>query len=555
MVIMETITVTFEDGSKREYLKGILLKDVIEDVRKNSKFDVICANYRNQIILCNDSLVNNGELYLYDINTPQGNKIYERGLIFLFEVAVWEVLGKFTKVKIKHSIDKGIYCEIDYPLTEEVIMNIKSKMNDLVAKEIPFVKLDTSKEEALKYFKNLKRDDKIKTLTYSFSKFITLHKFNGYYNYILGDLPCDSGVLKYFDFTLLSDHGVVLRFPSNYDNGKIYKYKHHKKYFDSLSEYSQWGELLKINTIGDLNEAVIEGRTAEVVQLAETLQNFKLTSIAQDIAKRPEVKVVLLSGPSSSGKTTTAKKLSLYLKTLGLNPYHLSIDDYFLERDETPLDENGKPDFESIRAVDTKLFNSQLSKLLRGVKVTLPTFNFITGKKEYVRTLKMSDKDILVIEGLHALNEELTSDIDAKNKYKIYISPLTYLNIDNDSRIGMTDIRLLRRMIRDNRTRGYNPSHTLKSWKDVRSGEQKYVFPYQDAADNIIFNTFLVYELGVLKTYAEPLLFSIKEDDPEYQTAVRLLEMLKFVLPISNDDISDTSILREFIGGSYFERV
>ena len=263
--------------------------------------------------------------------------------------------------------------------------------------------------------------------------------------------------------------------------------------------------------------------------------------------------MVLLSGPSSSGKTTTARKLSLYLKSLGLNPCPLSIDDYFIEREDTPLNEDGKPDYESIRAIDTKLFNNQVSKLLKGSKVTIPTFNFITGKKEFNRTIQMNKNDVLIIEGLHALNEELTKSIDKKNKYKIYISPLTFLNVDDDNRIGMTDIRLLRRMVRDSRTRGYSPSHTLSTWADVRKGEQLYVFPYQDA-DNAVFNSSLVYELGVLKTYVEPLLFSVKEDDPQYGTARKLLELFKFVLPIPSEYVPDLSILREFIGGSYFER-
>ena len=245
-------------------------------------------------------------------------------------------------------------------------------------------------------------------------------------------------------------------------------------------------------------------------------------------------------------------KLSLYLKSLGLNPTHLSLDDYFHERAETPLGEDGKPDFESITAVDIKLFDSQISKLLKGTKVVVPTFNFIDGKKEYKRTVQLKENDILIIEGLHALNEELLTNIPKKKKFKIYVSPLTYLNIDNDNRISMTDLRLLRRMVRDNRTRGYSPSVTLGTWMKVRSGEEKHVFPYQDNAD-ALFNTSLAYELSVLKTYAEPLLFSIKEDDPEYQTAQRLIELLKFVLPIPSESVPKTSILREFIGDSYFE--
>jgi len=283
------------------------------------------------------------------------------------------------------------------------------------------------------------------------------------------------------------------------------------------------------------------------------MQDYKLLNIAEQIVlNKEDYKIILISGPSSSGKTTTSMKLSLYLKSLGLNPTHISIDDYFHERNETPLGPNGKPDFESLQAVDTKLFDSQISKLLKGAKVTLPTFNFIEGKKEYKRTVTLKENDILIIEGLHALNENILTNIPKKKKFKIYISPLTYLNIDNDNRMSMTDLRLLRRMIRDNRTRGYNPSKTLNTWSDVRSGEEKYVFPYQDNAD-IIFNSSLAYELAVIKTFAEPLLFTIKEDDPEFLTAKRLLELLKCVLPLPSETVPKVSILREFIGGSYFE--
>lgn len=277
-------------------------------------------------------------------------------------------------------------------------------------------------------------------------------------------------------------------------------------------------------------------------------------SIAKEISKnKANIKMVLLSGPSSSGKTTTSKKLALYLKTFGLTPHPLSLDDYFLEREETPLNENGKPDYEGIRAIDTKLFNRQIKKLLDGHEVITPTYDFITGKKVFNKPLKLDINVILIVEGLHALNEEISKDIQKKNKYKIYISPLIFLNIDDDNRISLTDIRLLRRMVRDYYTRGHSPSKTLSSWSDVRQGEEKYVFPYQDEAD-VIFNSFLAYELGVIKTYVEPLLYSVPPEDKEYHTAIRLLEVLKLVLPIPSEDIPKTSILREFIGGSYFEK-
>lgn len=550
---MDTITISFEDGKKREYIKGVKFIDIIKDVKNLYKYDIICGKFRNQIVNYDDSIVKSGKLYLYDINTKEGNKIYERGLTVLFESCVRDLFGKQTFIKISYSIDKGVFCNIDKKMTEEDVDKIKKLMKEKVSKSIPFVKIETSRTEAIEYFKSLKRYDKVKSLFYDTSNFISLYKFDGTYNYILGNLPYDSGILKLFDLSLLDD-GIVLRFPSIYDNGRIVKYTHHEKYYNSLNEYSRWADLLNISNIGELNEAIINNNAGEIIKLSEMIQDYKLLSIAEKITlNKNEIKIVLISGPSSSGKTTTSKKLALYLKTLGLNPHQISLDDYFLNRDDTPLDEDGKPDFESLRAIDVKLFDSQMEKLLKGSKVITPTYNFVTGKKIFNKPLQILDKDILIIEGLHALNGNLLKNINKKNKFKIYISPLAFMGIDNDNRMSMTDIRLLRRMVRDNRTRGYSPEHTLSTWESVRKGEEKYVFPFQDDAD-VIFNSILAYEIGVLKTYVEPLLFSVNEDNDEYMSALRLIELLKFVLPIPSDTVPDTSILREFIGNSYFEK-
>lgn len=550
---MDTITITFEDGKKREYIKGVKFIDIIKDVKNLYKYDIICGKFRNQIVNYDDSIVKSGKLYLYDINTKEGNKIYERGLTVLFESCVRDLFGKQTFIKISYSIDKGVFCNIDKKMTEEDVDKIKKLMKEKVLKSIPFVKIETSRTEAIEYFKSLKRYDKVKSLFYDTSNFISLYKFDGTYNYILGNLPYDSSILNLFDLSLLDD-GIVLRFPSIYDNGRIVKYTHHEKYYNSLNEYSRWADLLNISNIGELNEAIINNNAGEIIKLSEMIQDYKLLSIAEKITlNKNEIKIVLISGPSSSGKTTTSKKLALYLKTLGLNPHQISLDDYFLNREDTPLDEDGKPDFESLRAIDVKLFDSQMEKLLKGSKVITPTYNFVTGKKIFNKPLQILDKDILIIEGLHALNGNLLKNINKKNKFKIYISPLAFMGIDNDNRMSMTDIRLLRRMVRDNRTRGYSPEHTLSTWESVRKGEEKYVFPFQDDAD-VIFNSILAYEIGVLKTYVEPLLFSVNEDNDEYMSTLRLIELLKFVLPIPSDTVPDTSILREFIGNSYFEK-
>ena len=551
---METIIVTLQNGKKLEYKKGIKLYEVLENLKNDLPFDILIAKYRNEFINYNDSLTKNGTLELFDINTSLGNRTYERALTIVFKTAVYEVLGPDTKVIVRHSLDKGIYIDIDKKITKDKLELIKVVMKDKIAKQIPFTKIETTIQEATEYFKNIKRKDLVKTLFYNKSNYITLYKFENTYHYVLGLLPNDSGVIKYFDLTLLEGKGIVLRYPSIYNNGKIVKYTHHDNLFNSLEEYAEWGKILNINNLGDLNDSIVNTKPGELINLSESIQDYKLLKIAETIKqKSKDIKIVLMSGPSSSGKTTTARKLSLYLKTLGLNPIALSLDDYFLDREDTPLDENGNYDFESLRAIDTKLFNNQISKMLKGSKVITPTFDFVKGKKTFKNAIKLEEKDILIIEGLHCLNDALLESIPRKNKYKIYISPLPFLNIDNDNRISMTDLRLLRRMVRDNRVRGYSPSQTLKSWADVRKGEEKYIFPFQDEADTI-FNSTLAYELAVLKTYAEPLLFTVQEDDPEYDTALRLLQLLKFVLPMPSQDVPSVSILREFIGGSYFER-
>lgn len=550
---METIILTFDNGIKKEYVKGIKLKEVLSSLKEEYPNDIVFAKYNSRIIDEEEPLKKSGKLSLYDLNTMQGNKTYERGLLYLFEVCASEVLGSDTPIYVKYSIDKGIFCKIDKPITTEDVSKIKKLMKEKVKEELPFTRIETTKEEAIAYFKGLNREDKIKTLFYNTSNYISLYKLEDKYNYIIGSMPNNTRVLKYFDLSLIKNKGIVVRSPSIYDDYKVIKYTHHEHYFNSLEEYSKWGDNLNISNLGELNDYISHNNAGDIIQLSEIMQDYKLLNIAEEIVLNKEnYKIILLSGPSSSGKTTTSKKLSLYLKSFGLNPTHLSLDDYFHERIETPLGPNGKPDFESLKAIDVKLFDNQISKMLKGTKVTVPTYNFVEGKKEYKRTVQLKENDILIIEGLHALNEELLTNIPKKQKFKIYLSPLTYLSIDNDNRISMTDLRLLRRMVRDNRTRGYNPSKTLNTWRDVRDGEEKYVFPFQDSAD-VMFNTSLAYELAVLKSYAEPLLFTIEHDDPEYETARRLLGLLENVLPIPSESVPKVSILREFIGGSYFE--
>lgn len=548
---MDNVIITFEDDTKKEYYKGIKLGEIIKDVAPNK--EIICGSIDNVILNHNDIINHSGKLYLYGLNSSNGSKVYERGLIFLFKVCAVEVLGKDTQIKVRNSIDRGIFFEVDGDVNEDDINKIKELMQERVDKDLTFEKIETSMNDAITYFKQIKREDKIKTLFYDKNKYVTLYKFDGVYNYFVGDLPHSSGILKHFDLTLILGKGIILRYPSMFDNGKMVKYTHHDKFFESISLYLTWSKILKISTIGELNDEIVKSRPGDIINTCELVQDTTLQYIAKNIwDNKDKIRMVLLSGPSSSGKTTTAKKLSMYLRTAGLNPVPISLDDYFLEREQTPINENGKPDFESLRAIDVKLFNKQIEKLLKGSKVTLPTYNFISGKKEYNRTVEMKENDILIIEGLHALSDELLKDVPRDKKYKIYVSPLVFLNIDDDNRINLTDIRLIRRMVRDNRTRGYSPSQTLEIWNEVRSGEENYVFPYQDSAD-VVCNTFSPYELPIMKVYALPLLYKVQSDDPEYMTALRLIKLLDLVLPLPSEEIPSLSILREFIGKGYFE--
>ena len=384
------------------------------------------------------------------------------------------------------------------------------------------------------------------------STYVHLYKIGNMYNYIFSKMPSETSCLKEFKLTYLDDDEFVLQFPTFYINDRIKEYTHHEKLFEVFRQAKEWGRLMHIETASDLNDIVASGHINDLIRISETLLNNRILDQVKDIKKNgTKVKVVLIAGPSSSGKTTCCAKLAMYLHSFGLIPRMISMDDFFKNRVDTPRKENGEYDFESLNAIDLKLFNKTIKDLLDGKKVKMPTFDFYSGEKKFKKEMIMEKTDILLIEGIHALNPKLLSDIPRENKYKVYLSPLTAVNIDKDNRMSTTDNRLLRRMIRDNRTRGYNVSQTLDLWDDVREGEEKYIFAYQDEAD-FVFNTSLIYEFCVLKTYVLPLLYSVKSDDPNYSEAVRLMKVLNVFLPIPSEAIPEDSILREFIGGSCF---
>lgn len=547
---MEKVKVTYL-GKSYMYPKDITLEDISKDFQENYSETIIMAEVNGRPYELNYKVTDDVTVDFFDLTSPTGNRVYESGLIFVLEKACLNMLN--SEIEVKYSIDKGIYIKTYKKITKEDLDKVSREMKEIVKRDLPIQKNLVNRLEAIEYYKSTKSYDKVNVLKYSVNTNVNLYRLMDIYNYFFSYLPVSTGALKEFKLTYIDQNSFVLRYPNIYYLNKIPVYKHHDKLFNEFKKYDEWSEKLGIENVSSLNSRVTKGNVDDIVLLSENIQNNSLFKIAETIYNNKKLKLILLAGPSSSGKTTTSKKLELFLKGFGLNPIAISIDNYFVDRDKTPRLPDGSYDFESLNAINVELFNRNLKDLLDGKEVTLPVYNFITGKSELSdESIKLGEKEILIVEGLHALNEELTYSIDKKNKYKIYLCPLTVLSLDNHNRIRTTDNRLLRRIVRDNRTRGYSASDTLSSWGKVREGEEKYVFPFQDEAD-VIFNTSLIYELGVLKTYAEPLLYSVEESDPMYKEAVRLLNLLKNILPISNDYIPVDSIVREFIGGGYFK--
>ena len=556
---MEKVKVTYL-GKSYMYPKDITLEDISKDFQENYSETIIMAEVNGRPYELNYKVTDDVTVDFFDLTSPTGNRVYESGLIFVLEKACLNMLN--SEIEVKYSIDKGIYIKTYKKITKEDLDKVSREMKEIVKRNLPIQKNLVNRLEAIEYYKSTKSYDKVNVLKYSVNTNVNLYRLMDIYNYFFSYLPVSTGALKEFKLTYIDQNSFVLRYPNIYYLNKIPVYKHHDKLFNEFKKYDEWSEKLGIENVSSLNNKVTKGNVDDIVLLSENIQNNSLFKIAETIynnkkgfetIKSIKLKLILLAGPSSSGKTTTSKKLELFLKGFGLNPIAISIDNYFVDRDKTPRLPDGSYDFESLNSINVELFNKNLKDLLDGKEVTLPVYNFITGKSELLdESIKLGEKEILIVEGLHALNEELTYSIDRKNKYKIYLCPLTVLSLDNHNRIRTTDNRLLRRIVRDNRTRGYSASDTLSTWSKVREGEEKYVFPFQDEAD-VIFNTSLIYELGVLKTYAEPLLYSVEENDPMYKEAVRLLNLLKNILPISNDYIPVDSIVREFIGGGYFK--
>ena len=540
------------NGEKFKYSRGITLQEIYMEHQVQFKYPIILAKVNNRLKELSAELTEDCKVEFIDLTTSEGNRVHVNGLIFMVLYSINKIFGSSVKTYVEHSLDKGIYIKTGFKITEEKVKELEQFMKEVVKKDMPITKLTIDRLEAIDYYTHIGDETKAGVLKYNTDNYITLYRLGNVYDYFYSLMAPSTGKLKDFALTYISEHGFVLRFPTIYIKDKIKKYEHHPNMFRVFEEYRGWADLIGIRDSVDLNRVVSTGKASDLIKMDETVQTHRLLTIAKEIYdKRDKIKIALIAGPSSSGKTTTSRKLCLYLNILGFHPITVAMDDYFLDKKDTPKDEKGNYDYECLEAIDLKLFDKQMQQLLNGEEIVPPTYNFIIGKKEYKSTLKLNDNDILIIEGIHALDPKILTNIDRDRKYKIYISPLTELNIDNHNRISTTDNRLLRRIIRDNRTRNYKVEDTLKQWPSVREGEEKYIFPYQDESDAMI-NSASIYEIGILKTYVEPLLYSVNKDSPYYEEAKRLLNFLRLFLPIPSDSIPEDAVIREFIGGSYF---
>lgn len=493
------------------------------------------------------------KLRLLDTTTSDGNRIYVRGLTYIL-IKAFEELYPGKKFYVNYSLGHSLYCESDsMTFSDEDINSIMARMKEIISKNIPFEKRILTLEEAMNLYKNAGREDKRGLLETRMKTHVSMYFCEDTFNYFYGVMPISTGYTPNFDLVKY-ENGLLLVYPRRFSDRKIDKVKESKKLYATFDDYDKIHKVLGIETIVGLNRYIKEGKAGEVIRICEALHEKKIANIADRIAADRDKKIILIAGPSSSGKTTFAQRLGIQLAVNGLRTVTLSMDNYFVERENTPRDENGNYDFECLEAVDIKYFNEQLNDLLNGKEVDLPTFDFTDGKRKFLgNKAKLDEDEVIVIEGIHGLNEKATIDIPRKNKFKIYISALTTLNIDDCNRVTTSDTRLLRRMVRDSKFRSHQPAATIKMWESVRRGEEKYIFPFQEDAD-AMFNSSMVYEIAALKPYAEPLLASVDYNSEEFSEAKRLYEFLSYFIPIESKEIPINSIMREFIGDGCFYR-
>lgn len=533
--------------------RGITIEEIYKEVKDELTYTVLAARVNNKIERLDHRLYNDCRVELLDMRTQEANLIYQNSLCLIYLKAIEDVLGK-VEVDIENAINKGLYTEIksQTPVTANDVKRIQKRMRQLVDAEVPFVREKLTREEAEKIFMETGCPEKIELLCENqHLRKIPFYSLDGFRDFFYGLMVPSAGYIQYFEL-MKYRRGVLLRFPHPSNPNVIPEYVDEKMLYRTFGEQSRWGNLMGINYVSDLNRKIEEGKFKELIQLSEALHERRIVEIA-DMITRQKKRIILIAGPSSSGKTTFAQRLCIQLRVNGLQPLYMGTDDYFVEREETPLDEFGEKNYEDLDAVDIHLFNQNINDLLAGKTVDMPTFDFMTGHKVFGKRLtSIRSSQPIVIEGIHALNEDLTRELPAEQKFKIYISPLTQLNIDSHNRVVTTDHRMLRRMVRDYKYRGHSAQSTISSWPKVRAGEDKNIFPYSNEAD-VLFNSVHLYEISVLKKYAKPLLEAITPDEPEYSDAVRMLNFLRFFKTVDDDSaIVNNSILREFIGGSVF---
>lgn len=532
--------------------KGTKVIDLLKDEIAKSRNKVIACRFNNEVKSLNYEIDSDGKIELIDLTNKDGMRIYRRGLIYIIGKAFYETYPE-ALLTINFQLSNSMLCEVaNMQVTKEMIAKVDEKVKEIIKRDVPITKLAMTKEEAEAFYE---KENTLKgrlQLDVKNKKEIMLYYCEDYYNYFYGVMPISTGVTNIYEI-LEYDGRFLVRYPSKKAPDRLPEFKENKKLLATLDDYEEVHKTLNVHTLYKLNKIVKENKIKDYILLDEALHEKKMAQIADDIVKREKVKVVLIAGPSSSGKTTFAKRLGLQLRLNGLKPVTISVDNYFVERTLNPKDEYGNYDFECLEAIDIDLFNDHILKLLNGEEIEVPTFDFEHGTKVYKgNTMKLNDDQILVIEGIHCLNDKLTPLIPKEQKYKVYISALTVLNIDYYNRISTTDTRLIRRIVRDNQFRSYSALHTLKMWDSVNRGEEKNIFPYQEEADSM-FNSSLIYELAVLKDYAMPLLEKIDKSHPEFSEAKRLYRMLGYFESIPGEYVPQNSLLREFIGGSIFE--
>ena len=541
-------------GETKQYPLDTTFQQIADEYQKQFENKIVLVKFQNDLKELSQSVLRDGSLEFVTADQKPGKDTYRRSLTLLMETAAWKLYPNL-ELLVQHSIGQGYYCEFRHKDAicvpdRKMLSSLKEKMQDFVKADLPIIKYNMNTQDASARFREMGRMDKVRLMRYRRSSRVNVYELQGFPDYYYGYMVPSTGYLEYFDL-LLYQNGFMLMFPGK-DPKVVAEFSASDKLFNTLNDSAQWGIDMGIRTVGELNDVIASGRIQDMILVQESYMEQKIGDIAETIASDRRKKFVLIAGPSSSGKTTFSHRLSIQMTAHGLKPHPISLDDFYCNREETPLDENGEFDFECLEALDIPLFNQCMTDLLAGKEVTLPVFNFKTGHREYrQKPLKMGPDDVLVIEGIHGLNEKLSYELPKENKYKIYISALTQLNIDDHNNLSTADGRLIRRMVRDARTRNTTARETLARWHSVRRGEEKNIFPYQEEAD-IMFNSALIYELSVLKLYAEPLLFSIDTTCPEYPEAKRLLKFLDYFLPVPGENIGHNSILREFIGGSIF---